>query len=188
MQRRQCPDFQRFRTFIWSTMWKKPLFFSDSKSFYFFEFHQCFLSARNVKVTVEVTDAEKPQKKHFKETKTLISNSYLIRQIFSWYRCKSGIEIFAWRVTWKYIYICQRRSGSAPSPWISEIYGFQEAGPNGSLAPLERKIICPSPLDLVLCKPLIYRNICRHCCSRSRYGGRRKQNQFSSSGQPTGWK
>ena len=35
----------------------------------------------------------------FKETKTRISNSYLIRQSFSGYRCESGTVIFAWSVT-----------------------------------------------------------------------------------------
>ena len=33
-----------------------------------------------------------------------ISNSYLIRYKFQGYRCKSGIAIFAWGVTWKYAY------------------------------------------------------------------------------------
>ena len=46
-----------------------------------------------------------PQKnKQLKETKTCISNSYLIRQSFQGYRCKSGIDIFAWRVIWNYAY------------------------------------------------------------------------------------
>ena len=35
-----------------------------------------------------------------KETKSLISNSYLIRQNFQGYSYKSGIAIFEWRVTW----------------------------------------------------------------------------------------
>ena len=38
----------------------------------------------------------------FKETKTLLSNSYLIRYSSHEYRCKSGIVIFSWRVTWNY--------------------------------------------------------------------------------------
>ena len=38
-------------------------------------------------------------------------NSYLIRQSFKNYRCKSGIVIFAWRVTWKYVYTIPLRSG-----------------------------------------------------------------------------
>ena len=33
-----------------------------------------------------------------------ISNSYLIRQNLQGYRCKSGIAIFEWRVTWNYAY------------------------------------------------------------------------------------
>ena len=34
----------------------------------------------------------------------MISNLYLIRQSFQGFRCKSGIAIFAWRVTWNYAY------------------------------------------------------------------------------------
>ena len=37
----------------------------------------------------------------FKETKTRISNSYLIRQSYSGYRCKSDIAIFEWKITFK---------------------------------------------------------------------------------------
>ena len=71
--------------------------FSDSKSVYFCEFLHCFWKVRNPQVTF----AEKPQMKinSLKKQLTLISNSYLIRHSFQWYRCKSGIAIFAWRVT-----------------------------------------------------------------------------------------
>ena len=124
---------------------EETVVFSDSKSFYFFEFHQCFLSARNVKVTVEVTDAEKPQKKHFNETKTLISNSYLIRQIFSWYRCKSGIEIFAWRVTWKYIYISEAL-GLSPLPLDQWYLWFPGGRPQREPSPPWKKNNLPLPL------------------------------------------
>ena len=39
-----------------------------------------------------------------KKTKSLISNSFLTRQSFQGHRCKSGIAIFAWRLTWNYAY------------------------------------------------------------------------------------
>ena len=45
------------------------------------------------------------ENKQFKETKTWILyliNSYLMRQSFKEYREKSGIVIFAWRVTYNY--------------------------------------------------------------------------------------
>ena len=38
------------------------------------------------------------ENKQFKETKTWISKSYLIRQSFKGYRWKSGIAIFAWMI------------------------------------------------------------------------------------------
>ena len=37
--------------------------------------------------------------KQFKETKILLCNSYLIRKIFQWYKCESGIAIFEQRGT-----------------------------------------------------------------------------------------
>ena len=71
---------------------------------------------------------------HFKETKTLISNSHLIRQRLQGYRGKSDIAIFAWRVTWIYAYsflkfcftyclVClgglyRERNGLRPSPGV----------------------------------------------------------------------
>ena len=51
-----------------------------------------FLKTRN-----EVTFVEKPQIKNpFRGTKTLISDSYLIRQSFQGHLCKLGIAIFAY--------------------------------------------------------------------------------------------
>ena len=44
------------------------------------------------------------ENEHSKETKTLIFYSYLFRQSFQVWRCKLGIAIFAWRVTWNYAY------------------------------------------------------------------------------------
>ena len=39
----------------------------------------------------------------FKETKRCRYKSYLIIKSFQWYRCKSDIAIFAWRVTYAHI-------------------------------------------------------------------------------------
>ena len=39
------------------------------------------------------------ENKQSEKTKTLIFNSDLIRQSFQGYVCKSGIAIFAWRIT-----------------------------------------------------------------------------------------
>ena len=46
---------------------------------------------------MHVTFAKKPANENiqFNETKTLNSNSYLLRQRFEGYRCKSDIAIFA---------------------------------------------------------------------------------------------
>ena len=44
------------------------------------------------------------ENEQFKETKTWISNSYLIRQSFYGYSCKTGIAIFARRVSWNCAY------------------------------------------------------------------------------------
>ena len=62
------------------------------------EFLHCFLKSMEVNLRKETTN----KNLQFKETKSLIYNSYLIRQSFQGYRCKSGIYIFAWRVTWNY--------------------------------------------------------------------------------------
>ena len=47
-----------------------------------------------------------------KNRKTTISSTFLIRLRFQWYRCESGIAIFAWRVAWNY----------ANSPFKSSIF------------------------------------------------------------------
>jgi len=91
MQRWQCPIYNFTLEIIWSKMWKIPLF-SVSKSFYFPEFLSCFLKKQETTII----------NKQFKGTKTLISNTYLIRQSFQGNRRKMGIAIFALRVTWKY--------------------------------------------------------------------------------------
>ena len=44
------------------------------------------------------------ENKQFKDTKTLISNSCLVRQSFQGYLCKSGIATFPWEVEWNYTY------------------------------------------------------------------------------------
>ena len=67
---------------------------------FFCEFLHFFLQARNTQDTF----AENPHMKQFKETKTFISYSYLIRQRFQGYRFKSGIAIFSWRITLNYAY------------------------------------------------------------------------------------
>ena len=54
--------------------------FPDSKSVYFCEFLHCFLNTQGRETAHE--------NKQFKETKTWISNSYLITQSFQAYRCK----------------------------------------------------------------------------------------------------
>ena len=46
----------------------------------------------------------------FKGTKMLISFSYLIRQSFTSYRCKSGICIFSLRIAWNYESLYGRRT------------------------------------------------------------------------------
>ena len=40
----------------------------------------------------------------FKTEKTTVSSTFLIRFRFQGYLCKSGIDIFTWRVTWNYAY------------------------------------------------------------------------------------
>ena len=54
------------------------------------------------------------ENEQFKETKTWISNSYLIRQSFKGYCCKTGIAIFARRVSWNCAY----------SPLYSPLYNL----------------------------------------------------------------
>ena len=44
------------------------------------------------------------ENKQFKETKTWISNFYLIRKSLEGDCCESGNAIFAWRVTFNYAY------------------------------------------------------------------------------------
>ena len=72
--------------------------FLTRKSVYFCEFLFSKKCASHVR-----TDTAN-ENKQFKETKTLISNSYLIRKGFQGYHCKSDIVICAWRVTWIYAY------------------------------------------------------------------------------------
>ena len=64
-------------------------------------FSVSFSIATYKKNCAQVTFTENTQmrKKQFKETKPLIYISYLIRQQFQGYRCKSGIAIFAWSVS-----------------------------------------------------------------------------------------
>ena len=40
----------------------------------------------------------------FRDRKTRVSSTFLIKLKFWGYRCKSGNAIFAWRVTWNYAY------------------------------------------------------------------------------------
>ena len=83
MQKWQCPIYNwTLATLIWWKMWRIPSFFSIKKCLFLWVSHM--------------------QETKNKETKTLISNSYLIRQSFQGYRCKSGIVIIKWRVTWNY--------------------------------------------------------------------------------------
>ena len=41
--------------------------------------------------------------KHFSSQESTVSSTFFIRR-FQGYRCKSGITIWAWRVTWNYAY------------------------------------------------------------------------------------
>ena len=63
-----------------------------------------FISVSFSLLLAQVTFAEKLQMKikSLKFKKNIIHNSYLIRQSFEGYRCKSDIAIFPWRVTWNW--------------------------------------------------------------------------------------
>ena len=95
---------------IWYKLWKILLFFwleqclllwfSDSNSVYF-----CDFLTRTVFTSVIFSIRRETVNESLdinSEQKTLISNSYSIRQRFQGYRCKSGIVIFTWRLTWNY--------------------------------------------------------------------------------------
>ena len=76
VQRWQCPIYNgTIKSFVWSKKWKILSFF-----WVFRQFLHCFLKARKVQVSFCSETAN--QYKQFKETKTLISISYLIRQSF----------------------------------------------------------------------------------------------------------
>ena len=87
MQRWQCPIYNgTLETFYWLKMAVSSL--------------RLILQTRNASHYI----AEKPQMKlvQFKATQALISNSYLIS--LKGYCCKSGIAIFARRITRKFAY------------------------------------------------------------------------------------
>ena len=75
--------------------------FSNSISIFLCEFLHCFLSK---KFAIRFDKETANENKQFKETKTFIFTSYLIRHKCQGYRRKSGIVIFAWMVTWNYAY------------------------------------------------------------------------------------
>ena len=80
-------------TFIWSEMWKLTSCLIRISSLLLFINNKCASAL-----------LQRNKNKQFEETKTWISISYLIRKSFQGYHCKSGIAIFAWRVTWNYAY------------------------------------------------------------------------------------
>ena len=96
MQRWQCQIFNgTLETLLWSkiSLLEKCLFLWVSP-----------LPLINEKCAGYICRETANENKQFKETKTLISDSYLIRHSFQGYRCKSDTSIFAWRVTLHYAY------------------------------------------------------------------------------------
>ena len=82
-------------------MWKTPLFFWIKKCFILIFSPLLLISKKCVNHFCRETANGY---KNLKKTKILIFNWYLIRQSFQGYSCKSGIAIFAWRVTKNYVY------------------------------------------------------------------------------------
>ena len=85
----QCPICNGIlEDLIWPKIWKIPPVF-------------CI---RSCKQALRKLLSQRNENKQFKQKKTLISNSCLIRQSFQGYRCKSCIMIFARRIFWNYAY------------------------------------------------------------------------------------
>jgi len=75
--------------------------FSDSNSIYlFWKFHRFFLETINAQFIF----AEKQQMKINNLTKQKYKYFIHTWSDKAWYRCKSGIAILKWRVTWNYAY------------------------------------------------------------------------------------
>ena len=85
------------KTLIWSKILKISSFFWLYK--YIFLWVSSLLLINMKSPSHYLADAEK-----WKGTKTLKPNSYLSRQSFQGYRCKSDITIFSWMITWNYAY------------------------------------------------------------------------------------
>ena len=65
--------------------------------------YRCFSdSKRFISASFSIASYKQKMGKYFSESLTLIHNSYLIRQRFPGYCCRSVIARFAWRVTWNY--------------------------------------------------------------------------------------
>ena len=100
MQRWQCPIYNgTLETIIWPKMWKIISFFVLKK---------CLFLSISPLLLIYKKCASHFRRKTANENKqqqvTLIYNSYLIRQSFWGFGCKSNISISAWRVTWNYAY------------------------------------------------------------------------------------
>ena len=95
MQILQCLIYNStLETSIWSKKRGRYRRFSDSNSVYVRE--KVLINKKWTSHTWRDTSTVNNQ---FIETKTLISNLYLIRQSFLGYRCKSGIAIFPCRLS-----------------------------------------------------------------------------------------
>ena len=100
MQRWQCPIYNgTLETIIWPKMWKIISFFVLKK---------CLFLSISPLLLINKKCASHFRRKTANENKqqqlTLMYNSYLIRQSFWGFGCKSNISISAWRVTWNYAY------------------------------------------------------------------------------------
>ena len=78
------------KTLTWSKIWKKKCLYLGVSS----------LSFTDEKCASHFCRETANENKQLKETKSLISHFYLIRQSFQGHQCKSGIGKFAWRFTW----------------------------------------------------------------------------------------
>ena len=93
------PNLQRYP-------WNLNLTKNLEDSVRFFCARNVFISASfsigSCKQALRKLHSQRNENKQFKQKKTWISNSCLIRQSFQGYRCKSCIIIFARRIFWNY--------------------------------------------------------------------------------------
>ena len=88
---RQCNSRFTLEILIWSKMWKISSFLWLEKCSILWVSPLLFFI--NKKCVIHFRREPANENKHLNGTKTLISNSYLIRQSFQGYRCKSGIAM-----------------------------------------------------------------------------------------------